>query len=525
MASIAVPTNELFVPNCINSSTGNLSQAGSNDNHQHDNRDSLSGGKGRSSNNSNSNRNNNNNNNNSNQQQQLQQLQQPPQKISNQNSQVVGAITASIRAFTYQISSLYLRTPVKLFRPSRFDYMAYTRLALFHEENVANLSQGAQHNPVYKAAAAGQPNVKYNFFKHSSIALLVQAVQRHGWKFIPDNVLPPLLANSFTGLVLYTSYLTTLNSYASKNQEYSIRPNTNILEPRVLDTFRAGMIAGALQSLVAAPIDAIYTRSSTAELLSQKHDNLWKYGVYKLRNIGLIGVFAGFGVSLVKESVGFAFYFSTFELIKNQAFNKTVNFINGCRNFKYKYLGFVFKGEPKNLIDENAKFKVLKSTYILAAGASAATVLQVIQFPLSKIQNIHLSRLEALDYYNLQVPEYKTPTYNANRYRLVKGVETLPNMMRPLAHRVNENAFLVKYWTRRVLNNPFLNVYYKSYLETLTTILTIQQNKNLTWWQWSYKGFTRYVLTTIPATSIGLLVFEIMRSKLSDTVDELTLEP
>lgn len=399
---------------------------------------------------------------------------------------------------------------MKLFRPSRFDYMAYTRLALFYGEKLLELKNlNVSKNPVLQTATP-----RYSFFRHSSIALLWQAVRKHGWRFIPDNVLPPLLANSFTGIVLYTSYLTTLGGFDAQEKNYEIRELGRVWQPRVIDCFKAGFIAGALQSLVAAPIDAIYARSSEAELLTRKHDNLWKYGIYKLRNIGVIGVFAGFGISLLKESVGFAFYFLTFEMIKNQWFNTTYRFLNGVSRFKYQYLGFLFKGEPSDLKDQTKTYNVLKLSFILFAGASAATVLQVVQFPLTKIQKIHLSRLEFLDIYNLKVPEYRTPQYNSSRYRLIKNVESFPQFLQKAVNRINATAFFIKYWRTRIMANPFLTVYYRSYLETLTTILTIQRQKNLTWWQWSYKGFTKNVATTIPATSICLLVFEIMRSRI-----------
>ena len=52
------------------------------------------------------------------------------------------------------------------------------------------------------------------------------------------------------------------------------------------------------------------------------------FGFNKLREIGLIGVFAGYGFSLVKESFGFAFYFLTFEIIKTQGYNLTYKLIN-----------------------------------------------------------------------------------------------------------------------------------------------------------------------------------------------------
>ena len=95
-----------------------------------------------------------------------------------------------------------------------------------------------------------------------------------------------------------------------------------------IDTWRAGFVAGAVQSLAAAPVDAIYTRLTVAEMLEGSHENLWVFGFNKLREIGLIGVFAGYGFSLVKESFGFAFYFLTFEIIKTQGYNLTYKLIN-----------------------------------------------------------------------------------------------------------------------------------------------------------------------------------------------------
>ena len=90
---------------------------------------------------------------------------------------------------------------------------------------------------------------------------------------------------------------------------------------------RAGFVAGTVQSLAAAPVDAIYTRLTVLEMLEGNHDNLWKFGFNKLKEIGLIGVFAGYGFSLIKESFGFAFYFSTFEIVKTQGYNLTYRLI------------------------------------------------------------------------------------------------------------------------------------------------------------------------------------------------------
>ena len=171
----------------------------------------------------------------------------PEHKASNQ---AVSVLTAGIRAIAYQIQSLYLRSPVKLFRPSRFDYMAYVR-ALANRHN--NISE--------------KP---YKFHTHSSIGMLVSVLRKEGWKFIPDQVMPPLIANSATGVILYATYLNTLDRLTSKR---GTNRNTDFNWYSPIDTWRAGFVAGAVQSLAAAPVDAIYTRLSVSEMIEGSHEN------------------------------------------------------------------------------------------------------------------------------------------------------------------------------------------------------------------------------------------------------------
>lgn len=47
----------------------------------------------------------------------------------------------------------------------------------------------------------------------------------------------------------------------------------------------------------------------------------------------------------------------------------------------------------------------------------------------------------------------------------------------------------------------------------------MKRKAKLSWLQLGYKGFVRNAVTTIPATSVGLLVFEIMRTRLSSTLE------
>ncbi|KAG2731071.1 hypothetical protein G9P44_006220 [Scheffersomyces stipitis] len=387
----------------------------------------------------------------------------PPKMSSNQT---VSLSAAGMRALMYQLQSLYLRTPVKLFRPSRFDYLAYVR-------ELANKHDNIHEKP-------------YKFRTHSSIGMLVNVVKKEGWRFIPDQVLPPLVANSATGLILYGTYLTALDRFNSSHTPKADKPR-ELFYYSPFDTWRAGFIAGAVQSLAAAPVDAIYTRSTAAEMLSGSHQNLWMYGLNKLKEVGLVGVFAGYSFSLVKESLGFAFYFSTFEFVKTQGYTATFKVVNVYRRSKESIKSKLrqYSNMNEEQIDERLLSlertrtkKILRSTFILVAGASAAFSLLAIQYPITKIQKIHLSRLEALDF------------YNASATRSYK---------------------------------PSITLYYNSYIDTYNQILRMKTKSKLTWYQMAYKGFVRNALTTIPATSVALLVFEIMRTRLTDDLSEFEI--
>lgn len=375
-------------------------------------------------------------------------------------NQVVSLSTAGVRALIYQLQSLYLRTPMKLFRPSRFDYLAFVR-------ELANKQYNLDSKP-------------YRLRTHSSIGMLINVTMKEGWKFIPDRVLPPLVANSATGIILYGSYLTSLDYFNGKKPSESARKEVSYSP---IDTWRAGFVAGAVQSLAAAPIDAIYTRLSAAEVLEGNHQNLWVYGLKKLKEVGFVGVFAGYGVSFVKESFGFAFYFSTFETVKTQGYKLAYSIIQSYRNmsssFKNTMSKFTHKPVPTldpELIrlEQTRLSRVLKSSFILLAGASAAFSVLAVQYPIAKVQKIHLARLEALDIYNA-----------SNR-----------------------------------ISKPFVKLYYNSYIDTYNQILKMKIKSKQTWFELSYKGFFKNAVTTIPATSIGLLVFEIMRNKFADTLDD-----
>ncbi|CEP22117.1 YMC3 [Cyberlindnera jadinii] len=382
-------------------------------------------------------------------------------ELSTKNSRLVGVGSAGIRALMYQLTTLYLRTPpAKLFRPTRVDYMAITRLFVNQDRD-----NGRSHGS----------SRRYNFYKDSSLGVLISAVRKFGWRFIPERVLPPLFANSATGFVLYTSYLTSLQHFNGQK--------TNFLEnPSPIDTFRAGFVAGTFQSIAAAPIDAIYARSTANELLKGKHENLWRFGFEKLREVGFSGVFAGYGLSFIKESISFAIYFSTFETIKNQVYRYTRDSMISYYYYKEKVLKASFaltRDEYEAMLKEQGQFRFLKTSFVFIAGITASLALHLVQYPIAKIQTIHLQRLEAFDYFN--------SAKNSSSRRL-------------------------------------MTVYYNSYIDTMEHVLFIQLNSRLSWKEWLYKGFKRHALSTIPSTTLGLVVLEALRTKLADEIGDTSFQ-
>lgn len=109
-----------------------------------------------------------------------------------------------------------------------------------------------------------------------------------------------MLANATVGAILYTSYLQVLGTLhpASSQKLNRVYP-----PPSLGDTFSAGFIAGGIQSLAAAPVDALTVRFKVAEMLDGRYKTVAAYAGAKLREIGLRGVFAGYGLSFIK--VGF----------------------------------------------------------------------------------------------------------------------------------------------------------------------------------------------------------------------------
>lgn len=328
---------------------------------------------------------------------------------------VVGAVTGGSRALMVQLFQFYTRAPVKLFRPARIDYSLLLR-----------------HASVDSKSLKG----RWKVLSKSNPVLLYHAIQNQGWRFIPDKLLPPIIANSLVGTVLYTTYLSVYNM---------LRDSC----PRSQQVLLAGAAAGTIQAILATPIDAIVIRFD-ADVMKGRQ-TLWTYGRDLLLKIGPRAAFGGSLLNIAKESMGFAAFFSTFEFVKGPCFS---NFSN-----------WWFQGDNRLAPEERRKqSKILFPAFVLAGGCLSALALQLISYPLSKFQALHTMRLLAIDLTS------RTVGWDA-------------------------------YW----------HSYSKAWNIAKVQVAKYAQGS---WFWWLYGGSLRYALSSMPSTSIGLLIFEIMRIRL-----------
>ncbi|KAF1983850.1 putative mitochondrial carrier protein [Aulographum hederae CBS 113979] len=362
-----------------------------------------------------------------------------------------GASAASIRAVSAQFVAFYFRAPMKAFFRTRIDYMAYARAI----------------DPRVQSAKSWS-------WRTTTAGVLAHAVKEHGWSFIPNQILPPMLANVTVGAVLYTSYLQSLGVL----YEPSSRSSKRVYPPPSLaHTFTAGFAAGTVQSVVAAPLDALQVRFETNDMLEGKYRNMWHYARDKLREIGPRGVFAGWSLSFVKDAFGYGAFFATFEYLKAQSYYSFVTRYYG----KYEPI-FSFHPYRGTIREENGRLTIrphyaLEPTFILIAGIAASIVQQVVQHPLSKVQGFHYNRLESLDY-------------------AAKLQGSRSHMMR---------------------------LYYHAYQKTFEQCER-QASRHGGWRRWLYRGFFMNTIRQVPSTSAGLIVFEVVRRKYARDSDVVRIE-
>jgi len=374
----------------------------------------------------------------------------------------VGSSTAFARTLIMQGLWLFYRTPIKLFRPLRVDYLVMARALMPVDETTKRFS-----------------------FRYTSIGMITNAVKAQGWKFIPRHLMPPLIANTFVGTVLYTTYIGTLPLFhpASHFQLHRTFP-----PPPFSAVFMAGALAGAAQCVVATPLDSLKVRFEVTDLLEGKHRSMYQYAKSTLKELGLSSAYRGFTLTLARDSLACGLFFATFEWVKQQGYYYFLDEVYGYQidssealtrvDSSWNHTGFLNKHdeeddeqpiEPAALSaaapDEPIKEKpplLLEPIFVITAGAFAAVAYQAIDHPLSRIHNVF--------YVAEAQSEYANPKCRESTRKLYR--ET---------------------WERCKVQVRLTGGSWRKYL---------------------YQDFTSVLVKVTPATSLGFLVFELAKREI-----------
>jgi hypothetical protein len=395
------------------------------------------------------------------------------------------ASAAGVRALSAQVVAFYFRAPAKAFFRTRVDYLAYART--IHHAHIQELMHAAARDPGNTRLATFMQQ-SWLWMRSTTPGVLTSAIRQEGWSIVPHQILPPLIANVGVGAVLYTSYLHILGRLHEDSGKATRRVYP---PPSPAHTFTAGFLAGGLQSVIAAPLDALQARYDHRDLLAKdgsgRPRSMWSFGSEKLREIGLRGIFAGWGLSFAKDSLGSAVFFSVFEYVKAQGY--------------YRFVTWYYGGLGKEIVDllamkrpavdeqTDADTKVIRPHYaiepmfLLSAGISASFMQQMLLHPLTHFQVEHWDHLEELD-------------AKAVRYR---------NGQKPR-------------WRMRMMR-----AYYHAYQETLAkcTAEAASEGQSLT--RWLYRGFWWNAIRQVPSTSAGLIIFELIRRKYGFGTEEVRI--
>ncbi len=254
------------------------------------------------------------------------------------------------------------------------------------------------------------------------------------------------------GAILYTSYLQVLGALHRPSSESVKRVYP---PPPASNTLVAGFMAGSIQSVIAAPLDALQVRFHTSDVLQGKYKNMWQYGRRKLQEIGIRAAFAGWRLSLLKESMGYAAFFATFEYVKAQGYYAYVTWYYGGLS--------PFSGSVQQATNTIKPHYAIEPTFLMLAGLSASIAQQVIQHPLTLIQQIHHTSLLSQKRAGNPRLETRRSTYGA---------------------------------------------YGRTYRRCL-----VYARRFGGWRRWLYRGFFLTSLRQVPSTSAGLVVFELVRRR------------
>ena len=204
---------------------------------------------------------------------------------------------------------------------------------------------------------------------------------------------------------------------------------------------------------------------------------MWQYGRSKLREIGPRGVFAGFGLSFVKDSFGYAAFFATFEYVKAQAYYAFVAKYYGDLRGHLASPLLTPKLDGTGPVDMIKSHYAIEPTFLMLGGITASICQQIVQHPVNLIQSIH--------------------------YKLLAHLDKQAKIDQP--------------------RSAMLQNYYSAYKKTYEQCL-VHVRRAGSWRSWLYRGFLVNTIKQVPSTSAGLVIFELVRRRYGSDSDAVRIE-
>ncbi|OAA65543.1 mitochondrial carrier protein [Niveomyces insectorum RCEF 264] len=431
------------------------------------------------------------------------------------------ASAASVRALSAQALQFYFRAPVKAFFRTRVDYLAYARAA---DGSLSGFSAPASEAapPAASTPAASTHNHRVRtWLRGTTPGVLARAIRHAGWSVVPDQVLPPLLANVGVAAVLYTSYLQILGRLHPESGQARRRVYP---PPAPTQTFVAGFLAGSVQSIVAAPLDAIQARYDHRAVAASGPNgtgsprSMWAFSAAKLREIGLRGIFAGWGLSFVKDSFGNGVFFSVFEYVKAQSYYRFVAYYYGALD------GSTVLAQQQRPTEARARRQsvndastgrdglsaplvirphyTLEPMFLLFAGVGASFAQQVLLHPLTHFQVEHWDLLEDLD----AAAKTERQAAAAAKANGTAGSGGGNNFSSTGSRFPNVRLR----WPRFHIVRTYYHAYLRTWARCSELAAADGHRSRLAW---LYRGFWWNAIRQVPSTSAGLIIFELLRRK------------
>lgn len=203
----------------------------------------------------------------------------------------IGFLVSSFRLAIFKTTQIYLRDPLKLFKPAKYDTLYFLRLIDNHQSTIK------------KKKGFAKNSLLNNIIQNNSLCVVYRSVKVSGIKAIYDKMLPPLVANIACGTALFTTYLTLDNL-------------------SFFGSFSNGFLAGIVNNAVNSPLENFYNNKilnneqkvigiheNNGSLLKYIYNNLDKNS---LKNHNISAKFL-FPYVYLREGLSYGAYFYVFE--------------------------------------------------------------------------------------------------------------------------------------------------------------------------------------------------------------------